>query len=352
MELKMKYYLIIFTSLLLAFVSCSTKQKNILQNEDFNVVLQKAIERELNFCIVLLDTTDLTSKIYMENLLKINKNIVFNLVYSDDKKSNWYKEWLYTNSTPITCIFTSTGRLVDIIPGASRKCFNCINNTIDKGLMCDDLKYYNNFSMEKNDVIPLLDEIIQCKFSVDKGVNVSSRIDSLLDSIKYPYITYLKMINSLNIEESEDAQSAAKQLLSYNDDLELEIYPKLFSFAKGVIDPNYNSKIEPVLECQASICLDNCVKDVAKPFKLEISNTGETPLEILDIQLDCSCVSLNSEKKCIILPRESQTFNFEFIANKEGKLIREVFIKSNGIQPIKRVKIVANCLIINGEEVI
>ena len=110
--------------------------------------------------------------------------------------------------------------------------------------------------------------------------------------------------------------------------------------------------MEPVLECEDLIHLDNCEKDTARPFDLSISNTGETPLEVLDIQLDCSCVTLRGEKTYTISPHQSQNINFDFTANKEGQVVREIFLKSNSIRPIKRIKIIANSILSERKEVL
>ena len=351
MELKRNHFSIVLLTILF-FVGCSTKQKEILQDEEFNLVKQRAAEEKQNFCIVLLDTTDVTSKIYDERLEKSNIGAIFNVIHTEMPQNSWYRQWLYSNSAPITCIFTSSGELVDIIPGASRKCFNSIKQVVKKDLACEELKYYNNFSMEKRELIPLLNEILQCKLDLEKGVDIESRIDHLLGSVKYPYVDYLRIMNSLNCKENKIAQSAAKHLLTFNNDLELEIYPEFFSFAKGVIDPNYDPKMEPVLECEDLIHLDNCEKDTARPFDLSISNTGETPLEVLDIQLDCSCVTLRGEKTYTISPHQSQNINFDFTANKEGQVVREIFLKSNSIRPIKRIKIIANSILSERKEVL
>ena len=352
MELKRSYFSILLLTILFVAVSCSTKQKEVLQNEEFNMVKQKAAEENQRFCIVLLDTADVTSKIYEERLEKSNIGAIFNVINTEMPQNSWYRQWLYSNSAPITCIFTSSGELVDIIPGASRKCFNCIKQVVKKDLMCKELKYYNNFSMEKRELIPLLNEILQCKLDLEKGVNIESRIDNLLDSIKHPYVDYLRIMNSLNHKENNIAQSAAKHLLTFNNDFELEVYPELFSFSKGIIDPNYDPRMEPVLECEGLIHLDNCEKDIAKPFEISISNMGETPLEVLDIQLDCSCVTLRGEKTYTISPHQSQNINFDFTANKEGQVIREIFLKSNSIRPIKRIKIIANSILSERKEVL
>lgn len=352
MKSKKRYYLAILSFILFTFLGCSNRQKEILQNEEFRIIRQMAMDRNQNFCIVLSDTINSTSKIYQERLESSKIGTIFNIIDIKLSKNNWYKQWLYSNSDPITCIFTPSGKLIDIIPGASRKCFKCIEQTVKTGVTCHNLAYYNNFSIEKEQIIQLLNEILQCKLDVERGVNIESRINRLSNSINYPYIAYLKMMNSINQNKHETAQLSAHQLLAFNNDLELEIYPELFTYAKGVINPDYDSKIEPILECETLIHLDKCKKGVARPFEIKVFNLGKTPLKIQDIQLDCSCVSLTDDKAYTINPQESQRINFEFTASKNEETMREIILKSNGIQPIKIINIITTSLSSKRKEVL
>lgn len=322
--------------------SCNSEQIEILHNKEFCEIQQMALNKNENFCIVLMDTANLTSKIYKERLEKSNIETVFNIVDIKLPKNNWYGQWLYSNSDPITCIFTSSGILIDIIPGASHKCFNCIKQVVNTGKMCLELEYYNNFSMAKERIIPLLKDVLECKFALEHNLNIESQINNLVDSIDYPYAVYLKMMNFIKHNKPEMAQLTAKQLLAFDQDLELEIYPEFFIVANGIINPYYDPTTSPVLECETLIELKDCEKGVAKPFKIKIFNSGNTPLEIQEIQLSCSCVQLKGNETYTILPKESQYVYFEFTADNNEKVEREIFLKSNSTYPIHKIRVVAN----------
>ena len=134
--------------ILLFSVSCSSGHKTgITWDKEFHVVQRTALEKNQNFCITLIDTTNRTSQIYLERLYEHTPDAIFNLVNAEPGIANWYSQWLYSISTPVTCIFTPEGKLIDIIPGASRKCFRCIKEVAENGKMTRNLAYYNNFSI-------------------------------------------------------------------------------------------------------------------------------------------------------------------------------------------------------------
>jgi len=342
MELIQRICLMAILGIIFISTGCSFRHLEVLYNGNFHDIQQIAINRNENFCVVLLDTSNLTSKIYKERLERNHIKTVFNMIDIRLPQNNWYQQWLYSISDPITCIFSPSGNLIDIIPGASRKCFDCIGQVVNTGEMCRKLVYYNNFSMDKEQLISLLSDILFCKLDFEKGLNIEPRINKLMDSINYPYTAYLRMMNLDKYGKHETAQLVAKHLLTFDSDLDLEIYPELFIAAKGVIDSCYNPKVEPVLECVKLIELGRCEKGVAKSFKIEIFNSGNAPLEIKEVQLSCSCVKLIGDEMYTILPQESQYINFEFTADKDEKIERELILKSNGIYPMHKIKIIAD----------
>lgn len=324
-------------------VGCVSEQIEILQNRTFAEVQQIAVKKKQNFCIVLLDTTDLTSKIYMERLNHESLEAVFNIMDMNLHQNEWYAQWLYSNSTPITCIFTPVGELIDIIPGASRKCFYCMEQVIKDSKMCMDLNYYNSFSLEKETLIPLLNDVFQCNRELQQGNDISEQIDVLSNVISYPYVLYLKMENLAKHDKFELAQLVATQLLGLDleDVWEQEIYLDLLIAAKKMLDSDYDVRLEPQLECDKVIELDNCEIGKPKLFEIKVMNSGVTTLEIQEIQLSCSCVTLIGDEHYTILPGESQRVKFQFTIDKNEEVEREILLKSNGIYSVHRVKIIA-----------
>lgn len=337
---KRHFMTILVISLIL--MSCTSRQNEILQNKTFSEAQKIAMEKNQNFCIVLLDTTNLTSRIYLERLKKNPIKTVFNMVDVKLPQNKWYGQWLYSNSVPITCIFAPSGELIDIIPGASHKCFNCIEQVVEMGKMCMGLAYYSNFSMNKEQIIPLLNDVFHCNLELQNRIDIEAQIDHLLSSVNYPYTVYLKMMNSVKHNKLDSAQLAAKQLLAFEDAWELEIYPDFLTTAKGVINPNYDVRMEPRLECDAIIELDDCKIGIPKLFEIKIFNSGIAPLNIQEIQLSCSCVKLIGDEVYTIPPGKTQYINFEFTIDKNEEVEREIILKSNGVYPIRKIRIVAN----------
>lgn len=65
------------------------------------------------------------------------------------------------------------------------------------------------------------------------------------------------------------------------------------------------------------------------------------PLEITDISLSCNCVKLLGEKRYRIESGKSKNIDFEFTADIEEKLYREITFVSNASNALETVIITA-----------
>ena len=64
-------------------------------------------------------------------------------------------------SLPLTCVFTSDGHLVDLIPGAAKESFLYVQKALTD-LQMTEYHYPNRFSMPKKKLITLFDRILDC----------------------------------------------------------------------------------------------------------------------------------------------------------------------------------------------
>jgi hypothetical protein len=53
----------------------------------------------------------------------LTDNTIYNIVDVNSVDNDWYMKWLCPVSTPLTCIFSSDGILIDLIPGISKESF-------------------------------------------------------------------------------------------------------------------------------------------------------------------------------------------------------------------------------------
>lgn len=336
------HYVFIMTSLISFLIACTRQQKDIVIKTDFHSAIQMSKKQNRVLCIVLLDTAQTTSKIYLQRLEEMQIPALFNLIYTDLTKSTLYEQWLYSNATPVTCIFSPDGRLVDVIPGASRKCFHCINEVVRTKKMTTELEFYNNFTMDKARIIPLLDEIWQCNLLVEKGSDLTLRLEQIAQNIEYPFLTYLEMENAIQKGDKEKTDSLAIRLCDYEGDLDLELYPNLFITAKENTMPDFDATEEACLKSPSVINLQEYTIGKPKVFHIPVTNSGKKPLAIKEIEMSCSCLELFDDMYFTLIPGETRNLELEFTADHNGRIEREIIIRNNGIYPIKRIKIIAN----------
>lgn len=327
--------------MLMFLTACTRQEKKIVNGLDFQSTMETCQTHGQRFCIVLLDTTQTTSQIYLQRLQETASQALFNIIFTDFTKSNVYEQWLYSDATPVTCIFSPDGHLTDIIPGASRKCFRCIDEVLQIGKMTTELEYYNNFTMDKAKIIPLLDEIWQCNLLLEKGSDLTLRLEQIAQNIEYPFLTYLEMENAIRNGDKEKTDSLALRLCSYEGDLDLELYPDLFITARENTIPGFDATEEANLNAPSVVNLHGCMTGKPKVFHIPVNNSGKKPLDVEGIEMSCSCLELFDDTDFTLMPGETRNLEFEFTADRNGQIEREIIIRNNGIYPIKRIRIIA-----------
>ena len=322
--------------------SCTTPPQVVVEGMDFAALTEMARADGQSFCIALVDTTDITSQIYLRRLKETATPGRFNLVYKNFTKSNAYEQWLFSNAAPVTCVFSPDDRLIDIIPGASRKCFSCIGQVVRTGKMTQELAYYNNFGAEKQELIPLLDEVMQARLRLDRGEDATEELRKAKRQMDYPYLAYLDMQNALRNGCQARADSLAGRLLACEGDLELELYPELLIAALRTLHPERDIAREARLEAPSVVRLGDCVQGVPRPFRLPLTNAGQQSLSVEGIEMSCSCLELFDDMDFTLAPGETKELEMEFTADQEKRIEREIIVRNSGLFPVRRIRIIAN----------
>ena len=317
--MKFKLFIILFVCMFL--VNCSNPRKaSIYYNETFEHVCSLANKSKEAFCVVLVDSTQRLSQKYLLNLN--NTNLV---------------------SLPLTCVFSSDGVLIDLIPGATKETF-LYTKEILSSLTMTKFHYPNRFNLSKSRIIPLLNQILECKTNLDQGIYIPTILNNSIDSLKYPYPYYLKIIGGLMEEDTVKLRAVADSMIELENPYYLELFRKEFIVAKKILNPYFNINNEPnIIVNKNQISLKGKIdKDIS--FAISICNDGGQPLNILKIFTSCSCLKqIDHVEEFVITPKDSVWVKFNFKSEEQGEVVRDIFITSNAInKPILYVKVLAD----------
>lgn len=127
-RLEESFLFFLFTIIIcLLLFNCNEHIYKIYSNQSFEDICSIAYKNEKAFCIVLVDSTQELSRRYCLNLK--NKGFVdtskaiYNIADVNISSNAWYMKWLCPLSLPLTCVFSDTGTLIDLIPGATKETF-------------------------------------------------------------------------------------------------------------------------------------------------------------------------------------------------------------------------------------
>ncbi len=320
----------------ICLLGCSKQKSVIYENIPFDNIYSIAQINNIPFCIVLTDSTSQFSKEYIFQLKKNYNHLfdkaVFNLSDMNHIENEWYIKWLCPVSTPLTCLFSPDGKLIDLIPGISKETFLYLEEAINKAITTE-FHWPNRFTMNKKRVLPFLDNLLRQKRDIDEGVYSPSELSRLADSLNYPYSNYLKLLGELMEQDTTGARQAAQSLMELETPASLELYKDEFITAKKVLDKNFDISKEPNIRVDSTnIHLTNCKQEEKTPFEVLVYNDGDKPLKISKIHTSCSCLEQHKyEGEIIIKPKESSPLKFYFTPDTEGELFRDIFIVSNAI---------------------
>ncbi|MBR2359446.1 MAG: DUF1573 domain-containing protein [Bacteroidaceae bacterium] len=328
-------------------VSCSHHDKATLYyNQSFDDIYAYANKLGLNYCIVMLDSTQDLSKQYETKLKNefLSESFICNLVDINDSANEWYVKWLCPTSLPLTCVFFFDGTLIDIIPGATKESLLYTKDALEKGVRTN-FHFANRFNKKKKHLIPLYNQILKCNMDLKQGV-FTNLGNSVIDSLKYPYPYYLSILGNLINYDTVSARSIAEKMIQLENPYYLSLYKDEFIVAKRVINPNFDIHNEANIRVsEANIKLFNHKLGEIVPFEITIYNDGGQSLEISKIFKSCTCLELETSDNFRISPKDSAKINFIFKAEEEGDVFREIFIISNAINsPMLYVKLFANII--------
>lgn len=132
----------------------------------FDEIHLVAVKNQRPFCIILTDTTEDLSKEYIQSLQgdfnDLTGGAVFDIVDVSSAESKGYIKWLTPVSFPLTCVFSNTGELIDLIPGAAKETFLYTEQAL-KEQKITDYHWPNRFGRNKADVVPLLNQLFTLK---------------------------------------------------------------------------------------------------------------------------------------------------------------------------------------------
>ena len=334
----------------LFLISCSNESEDIIyNNETFQDIVSIANRKNKAFCIVLIDSTQNSTQKHCFNIRskkRIADNAIYNIVDINFSPHEWYMKWVYPMSLPLTCIFSKDGLLVDLIPGATKETFLYTKEAISNMKMTK-YHYPNRFNLTKQRVIPLLNQILKCKTDLERGIYTSTILDNSIDSLKYPFPYYLKIVGELMENDTIESRLIAKSMLELENPYSLELFRNEFIVAKSTLYPNFNINDEPNIRVDKNVIyLADCRLGEEIPITVLIYNDGNRPLDVLGIFTSCSCLKqINYTEKFTVSSKDSTVVNFKFKAGEQGEAIRDIFIASNAInKPILYVKVQANIL--------
>lgn len=339
----------IFLVAVIVLVSCANNGSRdiVYYEKSFAESQQISQDLQLPFCIVLYDSLQNTTQEYLDkfhaNKIHLNKS-VFNFVDITVDKNKWYNKLLSPQTLPLTCIFSSSGKLIDLIPGSSKESLLYTEKAIIKQITNLEFHYNRKYGVEKIEIISDINNILQLKFRVDMKESVTAELDALVNKIRYPYTLFLKLQNQLQIKDTVAARNTAKELLLFDTPHDLVDYYDEFMFAQQIVDPTFSLKNGPYIEVNPTeIELTDCKVNSIVPITISIKNKGQRALKVSDVLMSCTCVKLIGEKKHLILPQQTVVLDIKFIPDETGDIFREVYIASNSVNsPISHIKINAS----------
>lgn len=334
--------------IVICLLGCGDKGSIVYTNKTFEDINSIAVNENRAFCIILIDSSQELSKKYLECLQKdykyLTKRAIYNIADVKSETNKWYRKWLQPTSLPLTCIFSSEGLLIDLIPGASKETFLYSAEAI-KQTHATAFHWPNRFKRNKNEVIPFLSALLKQKRSIDSNINNSYELDHLVDSIYYPYSLYLKLARAQKAQDSLVSQEAAAALVETETPFNLNLYLEEYILAKKILDQTFDIKAEPNIRVSTdNIVLSNSKINLQAPVHIVIYNDGDLPLKIDKIHISCSCLELRGKNEDIIINgKKSYVAKFLFTPQSRGLTSRDIFIASNAINnPLLHINVSTN----------
>lgn len=348
----MRIYIINLTlCCFLCFYGC--KDEVIIHyNKSFDDIRLRSKTAERLFCIVLIDSKEASSQNYIKSLnqdyLFLQSKAIYNIADINHEENLWYLKWLNPAFLPLTCVFSHDGKLIDIIPGATRETFLYSEEAI-RNKVPTDFHWPNQFNVNKKTIIPFLNNVLKTKEQLDYGIYIPANSDQP-DSLNYPYTLYLRLAGELMQNDFVASKVTAESLLALETPAALELYKDEFITAKKVLYPDFNINAEPNIRVDSTtFSFNECIVNEKIPLVIPVYNDGEQPLEISRIYMSCSCLErADGNEEILISAKESRMIEFYFTPETEGYVSRDIYLTSNAINmPILHINILAKAVNLN-----
>lgn len=335
--------------LTLSIASCKDEKIKILYEKSFEEIKDIANSERKNFCVIMARKDCPPCDFLINSLYSLNtknaKRIIYNIVDISDSINTWYSEWTGVTASPTTVVFSAEGDLLALVSGSNKRAISCIEDVINEDITCALFTYNGQVGIsDKTELFKSLNNTLKCKEKLEKGEDISEQIAQSFTQIYYPYNLYLAAKNEHKKGNYEKAKKYCEDLLTFRHNTKnIRIYSTLFNEAQYIINPKYNPDNEPILSTNNQIKIENYQKGEIRKIYLNLENTGKKELIIYDIILDCSCLSLKSEKNIEIVPGESKEIELEFTSKDNGRIMRRIEIVSNSNNsPVEQITIIAN----------
>jgi len=317
----------------------------ILRNEDLRVVKRRAQESNKAFALVLSRPDCPPCHVFLQRLDKNYEQFrgaIFNFIDVSLPENMWYQQWLFSGTTPTTCIFSPSGELQAVISGTVATAMQCIESSIVGRTQCADNFFGRQFSTTNGELLPMLNDMFWGKYNLERGNDISKYIDKWLPTAQYPFPFYLKYRNEKQQGRHNQALYWANRLVSITGSNQqfARVYSNLSTQANILINPNHAID-GATLSVIGELALGEFRFQESKPFSLTVTNTGRSPLSILHTEIGCSCLVILSDRQQTIQPGESRVMDFRFTADIRGDVLRNITFVSNGVNPVEVVAITA-----------
>nr|MBQ5603921.1 DUF1573 domain-containing protein [Bacteroidales bacterium] len=334
--------------LFLVYFGCSS-QPNYAEfyNSELSEIIESARNTNSFLCVVIGEQSILKEIDYVglfkNHAQNCNKNIIINYVDISLNENIWYQKTFTPQLYPITCIFNPHGVLIDVVPGNSIESFGYILKSINNNSTSKDFHYNQLYGDEKSEKIQYINQLITIKTKIDKNIDVTSDINSLLMIERHPYVLYFKIQEGLRNKDTIRARDAAMELVKFTCVDDLITYHNEIVYANNIIDSCYNNNapvliVKPMLNSQISL-----LKNETHCIDLILENIGQQDLIVYDIFTSCSCLKVLSQTSFIIKNNSSKTIRLQLESDGNvGYLERFLYISSNSIDtPLTEYKICA-----------
>lgn len=340
-------YKFIACCLIMLSLSCKPQKEYIYNNEEITKIQEISKLNDCFYCMVIVaPSSNMAEKfqLFLDQNAKLKEKSIFNFINVEAPENKWIKQWLCPVTLPVTCVFNSAGKLVNLINGCTYEGLAQLKKNIIENKNTIEYEYVNRFKIDKEKIVSVMGNILQCKLKLDKGENIENEINQTLTVLKYPYNLGLKLKNE-QLFENDSVKHTSSEILQCKDLSYILLFDDLFMTAQQVYDSNFNiNNAQNIKILSDSIFIDSAAIHEPFNFKIAVKNEGDYLLTIYDVILGCGCLKYCETKDRVeILPKETINLQFQLTPDARGDIFRTVYIISDSkYNNTKEIKIYAS----------